>query len=104
MYAAWHLYNEFYWARQEVKNNQPLTALPDLKSNLKFAIGMAAHIPHPMANAKIAWDEFYNADRAQILTFQQVRLGAEKSEYLIGAPALYIMCLANFIQDRETKP
>jgi hypothetical protein len=78
LYAAWHLHNEFYWARQEVKTNQPLTSLPDLKSNLKFAIGMAAHIPHPMANAKIAWDEFYNADHGQILTLEQVRLGAEE--------------------------
>jgi hypothetical protein len=101
LYQAWHLHNEFYWARQELKGSQTLAALPDLKSNLKFTIVAATRIPHPMANAKIAWDEFDNADRGQILTLEQVRLGAEKSEYLIGAPDLYIMCLANFIQDAK---
>jgi hypothetical protein len=101
LYPAWHLHNEFHWAREELKTNQPLAALRDLKSNLKFAIVMAARIPHPMANAKIAWNEFEHADNGRILTLEQVRLGAEKSEYLIGAPGLYIMCLANFIQDAK---
>lgn len=101
LYPAWHLHNEFHWAREALKTNQPLAALPDLKSNLKFTIVMASHIPRLMAYAKIAWDEFDNADHGQILTLEQVRLGAEKSEYLIGAPGLYIMCLANFIQDAK---
>src|SRR6516165_2561016 len=38
LYPAWHLRNEFYSTRQELKNNQTLVALPDLKSNLKFTI------------------------------------------------------------------
>jgi hypothetical protein len=84
-----------------LKSSQRLAALPDLKSNLKITIVMAARIAHPMASAKIAWDAFDNADNGQILTLEQVRLGAEKSEYLIGAPGLYIMCLGNFIQDTK---
>jgi hypothetical protein len=101
LYPAWHLHNEFYWAHQALKTNQPLAALPDLKSNLKFTIIMAARLPRLMADAKIAWDEFDSADDGQILTLQQVGRGAEKSQYLLGAPGLYIMCLANFIQDAK---
>jgi hypothetical protein len=101
LYPMWHLHNEIYWAREELKSSQRLAALPDLKSNLKITIVMAARIAHPMASAKIAWDAFDNADNGQILTLEQVRLGAEKSEYLIGAPGLYIMCLGNFIQDTK---
>jgi hypothetical protein len=97
LYAAWHLLNEFHWAREELKGNQRLAALPDLKSNLKFTIEIASRIPHPMANAKIAWDAFLDADNGRFLTLEQVRLGAEKSEYLLGAPGLYIWCLASFL-------
>lgn len=99
LYPAWHLHNTFYLARQDLKSSQTLTALPDLKSNLKFTIIMAARLPRPMAEAKIAWDEFDNADNGQILTLQQVGRGAEQSQYLLGVLGLYIMCLANFIQD-----
>ena len=84
-----------------MKSNQTLVALPDLKSTLKFTISMAARLPHLMAEAKIAWDEFDNADNGQMLTLKQVGLGAEKSQYLLGAPGLYIMCLASFIQDAK---
>jgi hypothetical protein len=100
-YPAWHLHNEFRWAREAAKSSQTLAALPDLKSNLKITIVIASHIPRLMAYAKIAWDEFDNADHGQLLTLQQVGLGAEKSEYLIGYPGVYIMCLANFIQDTK---
>jgi hypothetical protein len=99
LYPAWHLHNQFHFAREALKSNQTLAALPDLKSNLRFTIIMASRIPRLMANAKIAWDEFDNADYGQILTLKQVRLGAEKSEYLIGAPGLYIGCLANLITE-----
>jgi hypothetical protein len=75
--------------------------LADLKSNLKFTIVMAARLPRAMAEAKIAWDEFDNADNGQVLTLKQVGLGAENSQYLLATPGLYIMCLANFIQDAK---
>lgn len=101
LYAAWHLHNEFHWAREELKGNQTLLALPDLRSNLKFTIEMASHLPHPMANAKIAWDAFDNADKGWSLTLEQVRFGAEKSEYLLGAPGLYIWCLASFLPEAK---
>ena len=101
LYPAWHLHNEFHWAREELKCNQRLAALPDLKPNLKFTIEMASRLPHPMANAKIAWDVFDNADNGQSLTLEQVRLGAKKSEYLLGAPGLYIWCLARFLPDAK---
>jgi len=102
LYPAWHLHNEFHWAREELKTSQPLPALTDVnKSNLKFTIEIASRIPHAMASAKIAWDAFDNADNGQILTLQQVRLGAEKSEYLLGAPGLYIWCLASFLPDAK---
>jgi hypothetical protein len=99
LYPAWHLHNEFHWAREELKGNQRLAALPDLTSNLKFTIKMASRLPHPMANAKIAWDLYDNAAKERSLTLEQVRLGAEKSEYLLGAPGLYISCLANFLPE-----
>jgi hypothetical protein len=101
LYAAWHLHNEFHWAREELKGNQTLLALPDLKSNLKFTIEMASRLPHPMANAKIAWNAFDNADKGGSLTLEQVRFGAEKSEYLLGAPGLYIWCLASFLPEAK---
>jgi hypothetical protein len=101
LYAAWHLHNEFHWAREELKGDQRLAALPDLKSSLKFTIEMASRLPHPMANAKIAWDAFDNADKGRSLTLEQVRLGAEKSEYLLGAPGLYIWCLASFLPEAK---
>jgi hypothetical protein len=96
LYAAWHLHNQFHWAREELKGNQRLAALPDLKANLKFTIKMAARLPHPMANAKIAWDAFDKADKGRSLTLEQVQRGAEKSEYLLRASGLYIWCFANF--------
>jgi hypothetical protein len=97
LYPAWHLHNEFYSARQELKTSQPALSYTDLK----FAIEIASRIPHVMGNAKIAWDAFGNADNGRILTLQQVRLGAEKSEYLLGAPGLYIWCLASFLPDAK---
>jgi hypothetical protein len=69
-----------------LKTSQPALSYTDLK----FAIEIASRIPHVMGNAKIAWDAFSNADNGRILALQQVRLGAEKSEYLLGAPGLYI--------------
>jgi hypothetical protein len=101
LYPAWHLHNEFDLARHVLKDNQTLAALPGIKSNLKFTIQMAAHTPDAMANAKIAWDEFDKSDHGQTLTLEQVRLGAYKSQRLLGVPGLYIMCLANFIQDAK---
>jgi hypothetical protein len=97
LYPAWQLHNEFYAARQELKTSQ--TALSHI--DLKFAIENASRIPHVMGNAKIAWNAFYNADNGRDLTLQQVRLGAEKSEYLLGAPGLYIWCLASFLPDAK---
>jgi hypothetical protein len=34
LYPAWHLHNEFRWAREELKGDQRLAALLDLKPNL----------------------------------------------------------------------
>jgi hypothetical protein len=62
---------------------------------------MAALIPYRMANAKIAWEKFENADAGRILTLQQLGPAVYKSEYLIGASGLYIGCLASFIQDAK---
>ena len=101
LFPAWDLRNQFQSAREALKTNQPLATLPDLKSNLKFTIEMAAHIFHPMANAKIAWDAFNDADNGRSLTLQQVRVGAEKSEYLIAMPGLYISCLASFLPEAK---
>lgn len=91
-FPAWNLHNAFNDAREQLKLSRPIG------SDVKFTIQMAARVPYRMANAKIAWDKFDSADGGKILTLQQVRLGAEKSEHMIGAPGLYIGCLANFIQ------
>jgi hypothetical protein len=91
-FPAWNLHNAFNDAREQLKLSRPIG------SDVKFTIQMASRVPYRMANAKIAWDKFDSADGGKILTLQQVRLGAEKSEHMIGAPGLYIGCLANFIQ------
>jgi hypothetical protein len=95
LYPAWHLHIVFDGARKTLKNNQGVVAHADLK----VTIITASFMPHRMADAKIAWDEFNNADND--LTLEQVRLGAEKSVGLIAFPGLYIACLAGFIQDAK---
>ena len=89
-FLARNLHNAFKDARENVKLSQPAAL------TLKMKIQMAARIPYRMANAKIAWDRFSDDDNGKILTLQQVRLGAGKSEHMIGAPGLYILCLATF--------
>jgi hypothetical protein len=92
LFPAWNLHNAFTDAREALKLSQPINL------DLKIKMQMASRIPYRMANAKIAWNEFEHADNGRILTLQQIRLGAEKSEHTIGAPGLYIACLAGFIQ------
>jgi hypothetical protein len=94
-FPAWNLHNSFNDAREQLKLSRPIG------SDVKFTIQMASRIPYRMANAKIAWDKFDSADGGKILTLQQIRLGAEKSEHMIGAAGLYIGCLASFIQDSK---
>jgi hypothetical protein len=60
---------------------------------------MAAVIPHRMADAKVAWDKFQDSGNGNLLTLQQHFLGAYKSEEMIGAPGLYIWCLADLIPE-----
>jgi hypothetical protein len=95
LFPAWNLHNAFDDAREQLKLSRPAAL------TLKFKIQMASRIPYRMANAKVAWEKFDNADGGEILTLQQTRLDAEKSEHLIGAPGLYIWCLASFIQDTK---
>jgi hypothetical protein len=92
-FPAWNLHIAFDDAREALKAPRP-TVL-----DLKFKIQMASRIAYRMANAKIAWDKFADADDGKILTLPQIRMGAEKSEHMIGAPGLYLWCLANFIQE-----
>jgi hypothetical protein len=99
LYPAWHLHVRLNAARRQLKVQPGFQR--ESKSSLKTTIGMAAFLPYEMANVRIAWDEFSDADNGQILTLGQVRLGAEKSEGLIVWPGLYIACLANFIQDAK---
>ena len=96
-FPAWNLHNAFNDAREWLKSNSRPIGVVDLK----FRIQMASLIPNRMANAKIAWDLFDNADNGKILTLQQIRLGAEKSQGFLGTPGLYIWCLANFIHDAK---
>jgi hypothetical protein len=72
------------------------------ENNLKFKMEMASRIPFRMANAKIAWDKFDDADNGKILTPEQIRIGPEKSELLIGTPGLYIWCLAHLIPKQNS--
>jgi hypothetical protein len=97
LFPAWNLHNAFHIAREELKLHEPIPA----DHNLKFEIEMASRIPWRMADAKIAWDKFDEADDGKILTPRQIGLGAEKSEELIGTPGTYIWCLASFIPEAK---
>jgi hypothetical protein len=96
-FPAWNLHNAFDSAREELKLSQQING----DKNLKLKIEMASYIPYRMANAKIAWDKFGDADNGKILTLQQIGRGAEKSGLLIGTPGLYIWCLASFIPEAK---
>lgn len=96
-FPAWNLHNAFDDARQELKLSQQ-----SIHTDLIFQIKMASRIPYKMANAKITWNEFENADEngEHILAPKQVGLGSEISEGLIGTPGLYIWCLATALEKK----
>jgi hypothetical protein len=91
-FPAWNLHNAFDDARATLKLSRPAL-------RLKTKLLVASRIPLRMAHAKIAWDKFYDADSGNLLKPEQIRRSAETSEYMIGAPGLYLGCLANFIPD-----
>jgi hypothetical protein len=93
LFLAWNLHNAFDDARETLKLSRPAAL------TLKTKLEMASRIPLRMAHANMAWDKFSDSDSANVLTLDQIGHGAEKSEYLIGAPGLYIWCLANLIQE-----
>jgi hypothetical protein len=66
-FPAWNVHNTFHSARNQLAGNRPIVG-----SSPKFRILLAAPIPHSMADAKIAWDKFQDADDGKLLTPQQI--------------------------------
>ena len=99
LYYAWILHGSFDNARRQINiAQQTLGHPPGQLVDLKFAMQIASLIPYDMANAKVAWIDFDNADNGKVLTLEQIRQGARLSQLMIGEPGQYIWCLAQFIK------
>ena len=94
-YTAWQFHNVVEDARGEIERQSAIPALHDLK----FAIEMASRIPLRMTEARIAWNDFDNADNGHVLTAKQIGEGAMRSGVMSGLPGEYIWCLASFIDN-----
>jgi len=96
-YAAWNFHNVAEDARGEIERQSVIPTLHDLK----FAIEMASGIPYRMTEARIAWNDFDNADNGHVLTPKQIGEGAMRSGVMSGLPGQYIWCLASFIDESK---